>query len=99
MTESKRILDITSCGPLKANRPFGKTYRLHLQGRRQEEIRERTSVSRCNRLEAIRSSETSVKQYLHGATSNKTVSSQSPPRKPQILHNNLLVLEIGNVVE
>jgi hypothetical protein len=32
------------------NRRFGGTYRLHLQGRRQEEIRERTRVSRCNRL-------------------------------------------------
>jgi hypothetical protein len=30
------------------NRRYGGTYRLHLQGRRQEGIRERTSVSRCN---------------------------------------------------
>jgi hypothetical protein len=39
-------------GPCRycVNRRFGGTYRLHLQGRRQEEIRERASVSRCNRL-------------------------------------------------
>jgi hypothetical protein len=26
--------DITQCSPMKVNRPFGGTYRLHLEGRR-----------------------------------------------------------------
>jgi hypothetical protein len=64
--------DITPCSPLKFNRRFGGTYRLHFQGRK---IRERrTSVGRwlqsaagssladfsTLKMEAIRFSETSV---------------------------------------
>jgi hypothetical protein len=34
VTKSVIIWDITPCSPLSVNRRFGRTYRLHLQGRR-----------------------------------------------------------------
>jgi hypothetical protein len=64
------------------NRRFIGTYRLHLQGRRQEQIRERSSFSRCNsplvstlKMEAIRSSETSVNTKPNGAHPRKLLPS------------------------
>jgi hypothetical protein len=54
------------------NRCFGGTYLLNLQGITQEEIRERTSVSRYNRLLRYVPPKRRLTQYLHGATSQNT---------------------------
>jgi hypothetical protein len=75
MLKSTIFCDITPCSPLKVNRRFGGTYRLNLQGRRMSRARNQresrykagafTLVS-CStyystlKMEAIRSSETSV---------------------------------------
>jgi hypothetical protein len=66
---SSILWDITPCSPLKANRPFGGTYRIHLQGRRISRVRnqrESRSLVSCSaysstlKIDAICSSETLV---------------------------------------
>jgi hypothetical protein len=92
--KSATFWDITPCSPLKANRRFGGTYRLHPQGRKVSRARNQqlclppafTLVS-CSvysptlKMEAICSSETSVRIY------QDTVSYPTAVRTSGILFN------------
>jgi hypothetical protein len=72
MTKSTIVRDITPCSPLKVNRRFGGTYRLHLQGRKLSQPRNQLCLphdftlfscsfySSALKMEAMCSSETSV---------------------------------------
>jgi hypothetical protein len=90
MSLLKRVLslgDITPCSPLKINRSFGGTFRLHLLGRRISQARNQRTTGRkwsflgllfYPKMEATCYSETSV----DGVISEKI----GPLWEPQILH-------------
>jgi hypothetical protein len=51
--KSTNFWDITPCSPLRVNRRFGETYRLHLQGRKKE-VEQETSVKAGGKLAWLR---------------------------------------------